>query len=73
MSILSIHAFSAIHTVAASHRMVTEGWTLFNVIVGVKSFYIFNAHFLSVNIFQEKGGCEVCANCELFQCFLNGM
>ena len=41
--------------------------------MGVKSFYIFNAHFLSVNIFQEKGGCEVCANCELFQCFLNGV
>ena len=29
MSTLSIHAFSAMHTVAAGHRMVTEGWTLF--------------------------------------------
>ena len=26
---LSIHAFSAIRMVAAGHRMVTEGWTLF--------------------------------------------
>ena len=29
MSTLSIHAFSAVRTVAAGHRMVTEGWTLF--------------------------------------------
>ena len=29
MSTLSIHAFSAIRTVAAGHRMVTGGWTLF--------------------------------------------
>ena len=29
MSTLSIHAFSAIRTVAAGDRMVTEGWTLF--------------------------------------------
>ena len=29
MLTLSIHAFSAIHKVAAGHRMVTEGWTLF--------------------------------------------
>ena len=29
MLTLSIHAFSAIHMVAAGHRMVTEGWTLF--------------------------------------------
>ena len=29
MSTLSIHALSASHTVAAGHRMVTEGWTLF--------------------------------------------
>ena len=29
MSTLLIHAFSAVRTVAAGHRMVTEGWTLF--------------------------------------------
>ena len=29
MSALSIHAFSAVRTVAAGHRMVAEGWTLF--------------------------------------------
>ena len=29
MSRLSIHAFSAVCMVAAGHRMVTEGWTLF--------------------------------------------
>ena len=29
MLTLLIHAFSAVHTVAAGHRMVTEGWTLF--------------------------------------------
>ena len=29
MSTLSIHAFSAIRTVAAGHRMVREDWTLF--------------------------------------------
>ena len=29
MLTLSIHAFSAVHKVAAGHRMVTEGWTLF--------------------------------------------
>ena len=29
MSTLSIHAFFAVCTVAAGHRMVTEGWTLF--------------------------------------------
>ena len=29
MSTLLIHAFSAIRMVAAGHRMVTEGWTLF--------------------------------------------
>ena len=29
MSTLSIHAFSAVRMVAAGHRMVTEGWTLF--------------------------------------------
>ena len=29
MSILSIHAFSAVCTVAAGLRMVTEDWTLF--------------------------------------------
>ena len=29
MLTLSIHAFSAVRIVAAGHRMVTEGWTLF--------------------------------------------
>ena len=29
MSILLIHAFSVVRTVAAGHRMVAEGWTLF--------------------------------------------
>ena len=29
MSTLSIHAFSAVRMVAAGHRMVAEGWTLF--------------------------------------------
>ena len=29
MSTLLIHAFSAVRTVAAGHRMVVEGWTLF--------------------------------------------
>ena len=29
MSTLSIYAFSAVHKVAAGHRMVTEGWMLF--------------------------------------------
>ena len=29
MLTLLIHAFSAVRKVAAGHRMVTEGWTLF--------------------------------------------
>ena len=29
MSTLLIHAFSAVRTVAAGHRMLVEGWTLF--------------------------------------------
>ena len=33
MSTLSIHAFSAVRKVAAGHRMVTEGWTLFKLYV----------------------------------------
>ena len=36
-----------------------------NVVVGgLNHFIFFNAHFLSVNIFQGEG--VVCANCELF-------
>ena len=30
---------------------------------GVNPFISFNAHFLSVNVFQEEGGCEGCVNC----------
>ena len=29
-----------------------------SVVVGVKSFYIFNSHFLSVNVFQGERGCR---------------
>ena len=31
MSTLLIHAFSAVHMVAAGHRMVTDSWTLFEL------------------------------------------
>ena len=35
-----------------------------NVVVwGLNHFIFFNAHFLSVNIFQGEGGCEVDTNC----------
>ena len=38
-----------------------------NVVVGgLINFIFFNAHFLSVNVFQGEGGCEVGTNCELF-------
>ena len=30
---------------------------------GLNHFIFLNAHFLSVNIFQGEGGCEVCMNC----------